>query len=132
MGGEIPSKKLLKGFYEYTLEMQVGKQCELYSNGDAGVAATLHLALYCMQLSQAALAMLWPPMIYRWDRVRLSDVMRLLRTLYRTRLRRQALSFPIIAQIQKQHFSTPALKFFPVRVSQHQLQRLFFFLTLPA
>lgn len=51
---------------------------------------------------------------------------------YRTRLRRQALSFTIMAQIKKQHFSTPALKFFPVRISQHQLQRSFFFLTLPA
>lgn len=35
---------------------------------------------------------------------------------YRTRLRRQALSFTIMAQIKKQHFSTPALKFFPVRI----------------
>lgn len=32
----------------------------------------------------------------------------------RTRLRCQAFSFPIMAQIKKQYFSTPALKFFPV------------------
>ena len=41
----------------------------------------MHTGAVGKQLQPAALALFWPPMIYRWDRVRLFGAMRLLRTL---------------------------------------------------